>query len=331
MKNRLLILIALTLPLIGQNRAAAQAVPTVNGHLIFSNPPATATSSAPAPATTPASNDDDDDATAPVIAKTIPGAHEQLDAALWVQTSAEFYGIARQTFASATEKADLALRDPTWTAATEQFAKGHYQDLPPAVIVNLDETVWSNSPYQARIILEYGQHDMEHFIAWCNEAKCTAIPGAKEFLEHVKRQGITITYVTPRPEMTRDGTLKNLAQLGYPYDPQQDQLLMEGAWPNHDKRESIGQQHRILLIVSDYLGDFMHDTAQDPAVRREMAGLHADNWGLKWFLIPNPMYGHWEYSFQHYDYNLDRSTRLQNKLRALNPEEDAQLTTGRTP
>src|SRR6187549_3071992 len=53
---------------------------------------------------------------APAAANMVPGAHEQLDAALWVQTSAEFYAIARQTFSSATEKLDLALRDPTWTA-----------------------------------------------------------------------------------------------------------------------------------------------------------------------------------------------------------------------
>ncbi len=81
---------------------------------------------------------------------------------------------------------------------------------------------------------------MEHFVAWCNEAKCTAIPGAKEFLEHAKRQGVSIAYITPRPEGTRDGTLKNLVRLGYPYDPQRDLLLMEGPWQNHDKRENIG-------------------------------------------------------------------------------------------
>jgi acid phosphatase len=267
----------------------------------------------------------------PPTVTTPPGAHEQLDSALWVQTSGEYYAIARQTFAAAAEKLDLALRDSTWTASTEQFSKGHYEQLPPAVIVNLDETVWSNSPYQARIILQYGQHDMTHFMEWCNEAKCTAIPGAKEFLEHVKKQGVTIAYITPRPEITRDGTLRNLARLAYPYDAAHDLLLMDGDWPNHDKRESIGAKHRILVIVSDSLGDFMHDTAQETAVRREMAAQYADNWGLKWFLIPNPMYGHWEYSFQHYDYGLDRATRIQNKLRALDPEVDNQSASDKRP
>lgn len=307
MRYTLLVVVIVALSFTRQQRAAGQISPAAeDDHLVSRQ-------------LIPASNDPAGGA--PTAANLIPGAHEQLDAALWVQSSAEFYAIARQTFSSAAEKLDLAVRDPTWTAATEQFAKGHYQDLPPAVIVNLDETVWSNSGYQARTILEFGQHDMQHFVAWCNEAKCTAIPGAKEFLEHAKRQGVSIAYITPRPESTRDGTLKNLTRLGYPYDPQRDLLLMEGLWPNHDKREKIGAKHRVLLIISDYMGDFMHDTAQDGAVRRKMAARDAEKWGLKWFLIPNPMYGHWEYSFQHYDYSLDRQTRLQNKLQALGPED----------
>lgn len=245
--------------------------------------------------------------------------HEQLDSALWVQTSAEFYASARQAFAGATEKLALALRDPTWTASLEQFAAGGYEKLPPAVIVNLDETVFNNSPYQARIIRQFGQHDMTHFIEWCNEAKCPAVPGAKEFLDQARQQGIAIVYISPRPEILRDGTLRNIARLDYPYDAAKDQLILGGAWPNHDKREQVGKDHRILLIVSDNLGDFLQNTEQSATLRREMAARYADYWGLKWFILPNPMYGHWEYSLQNFDYGLDRPTRIENKMQALEP------------
>lgn len=248
-------------------------------------------------------------------------AHEQLDGALWMQSSAEFSALAQQTFACAAEKLSLGLRDPMWTASLEQFATGDYEKLPPAVIVNLDETVLNNSPYQARIILEYGQHNPSRFVAWCNEAKCPAIPGAQNFLQAAKKQGIAIIYISPRPEQTRDGTLRNLQRLDYPYDAK-DQLILGGGWPNHNKREQVAADHRILLIVSDHLGDFLHRTEQGAAVRREMANRHATYWGLKWFLLPNPMYGHWEYSFQNYDYNLDRPTRIRNKLQALDTKQD---------
>lgn len=245
--------------------------------------------------------------------------HEQLDSALWVATSGEYYACARQTFNMAGEKLDLALRDKTWTASTEQFASGKYSDLPPAVMVNLDETVLNNSPYQARLILQLGQYDYGSFEQWRKEARCSAVPGAKQFLDRAKQLHVAIIYVCPVGQELRDATLRNLQRVTFPYDPDQDQLLLEGEWPNHDKREQVAKKHRILLIISDYLGDFMHDTAKDPAVRREMAARYAENWGLKWFLVPNPMYGHWEYAFQHYNYDLDRSSRNQNKLRALEP------------
>ncbi len=51
-------------------------------------------------------------------------APEKVDSALWVATSAEYVACARQTFNTAGEKLDLALRDKTWTASTEQFQKG---------------------------------------------------------------------------------------------------------------------------------------------------------------------------------------------------------------
>jgi len=245
--------------------------------------------------------------------------HEQLDSALWVQSSAEFFANASQTFAAATEKLALALRDPTWTASIEQYDEGGYEKLPPAVIVNVDETVLNNSPYQARIIQEYGQHDIERFLEWCNEAQCPAVPGAKKFLDAAKKQGVAIIYISPRPEITRDATLRNLTRHDFPFEVGKDQLMLAGAWPNHDKRERVGNDFRILLIVSDNLGDFLQGTDESAKTRRDVAERCADYWGLKWFILPNPMYGHWEYSFHDYDYGLNRPARIENKLQALDP------------
>jgi predicted secreted acid phosphatase len=78
-------------------------------------------------------------------------ALEKLASSLWVSTSGEYAACARQTYNCATEKLELALRDKTWTASTEQFEHGNFHDLPPAVIVNLDETVWNNTPYEAQV------------------------------------------------------------------------------------------------------------------------------------------------------------------------------------
>ncbi len=229
-------------------------------------------------------------------------------------------GLRRQTFNTAGEKLDLALRDKTWTASTEQFEKGGYQNLPPAIMVNLDEGVWNNTPYERRLIERDGQFDYQKYSDWANEANCPAVPGAKQFLDHAARQNVAIIYLSPRGENMRDGTLRNLRRLEFPYDPEKDQLFLGEDWTNHHKREEVAQKDRILLIVSDYLGDFMHDAAKEPAQRREMAAKYADNWGLKWFIVPNPMYGHWDYALYHFNYSLNRNAQLHDKLQALDRE-----------
>ncbi len=76
--------------------------------------------------------------------------HEKLHAALWAQTAQEYRAAALQAYRSAREQLDRALADPQWTAAVEQT--GAYRDLPPAMIVDVDETILDNSPSQARMI-----------------------------------------------------------------------------------------------------------------------------------------------------------------------------------
>lgn len=77
--------------------------------------------------------------------------HETLRATLWVQTAAEFPALFLQACRGGMEVLPRALADVDWTAAPVEQRSG-YQDLPPAVILDIDETVLDNSPYQARRI-----------------------------------------------------------------------------------------------------------------------------------------------------------------------------------
>ncbi len=145
--------------------------------------------------------------------------HERLNTTIWMATSGEYYACAKEVFNSATAKLDLALRDKMWTASTEQFESGKYSDLPPAIIVNLDDAVWDNNPYEARLVLEDTQYDYESWSRWCNEARCKPLPGAKQFLEHARELGCSIVYISPRGDDLRDATLRNLSRVQFPYDP----------------------------------------------------------------------------------------------------------------
>ena len=53
---------------------------------------------------------------------------------------------------SAKMRLDQALADKSWTAATEQT--GDFQSLPPAVILDVDDTVVNTSAYQAWTVVK---------------------------------------------------------------------------------------------------------------------------------------------------------------------------------
>ncbi len=129
--------------------------------------------------------------------------HERLNTTIWMATSGEYYACAKQAFNSATAKLDLALRDKMWTASLEQFKAGNYTQLPPAIIVNLDDAVWDNNPYEARLVLENTQYDYESWSRWCNEARCKPLPGAKQFLEHARTGLLDRLYFSTRRRPAR--------------------------------------------------------------------------------------------------------------------------------
>ena len=58
---------------------------------------------------------------------------------LWTQRSVEYKGNALTVYALAKIRLDEALADKNWTAAPVE-QKGDYQNLPPAVVLDVDET-----------------------------------------------------------------------------------------------------------------------------------------------------------------------------------------------
>ncbi len=79
-----------------------------------------------------------------------PMQNDNLNATLWTQHSVEFKASAQTAYALARLRLDQALADKNWTAIAEQG--DNYQDKPPAVILDVDETVLDNSMYQAWMV-----------------------------------------------------------------------------------------------------------------------------------------------------------------------------------
>src|SRR5207249_7419187 len=89
---------------------------------------------------------------APALAQD-PPASDLLNAVLWMQRSVEYKASALTAFALARIRLDQALADPNWTAAPREQT-GAYQSLPPAIILDIDETIVDNSGYQAWMALK---------------------------------------------------------------------------------------------------------------------------------------------------------------------------------
>ena len=70
---------------------------------------------------------------------------------------------------------DDALVDPGWTAALEQT--GDFAELPPAIILDIDETVLDNSFFEARLTIDGEAYSDELWDAWVLERAAKPIPG----------------------------------------------------------------------------------------------------------------------------------------------------------
>jgi len=235
----------------------------------------------------------------PVAAIPAPGivADENLNPTLWVQTSAEYQAINLQIFQASRDRLDRALNDPSWTAATEQ--QGSFANLPPAIILDIDETCLSHGAYQARLTKNHELHTVPKFVAWLKENKADAIPGAVVFLNDARQLGVTIFFIGNAE--SEEGARLNLQRLGFPLESSFDNVLMPSdsvEWKKSSNKSSrrafVASKYRVLFLFGDDLNDFAPTSGLTLAQRAALVRDNASRWGSKWFIIPNPMYGSWE-------------------------------------
>ena len=243
---------------------------------------------------------------------------------LYAQSSAEYEASNIQTYVNAKSALDRALNDVTWTAAIEQ--KDNFENKPPAIILDIDETVLKNVPFQARSIID-GQSYPTGWLDWMLEESSDAVAGVSDFLEYSQSKGVKIFYVTNRIAVAEDATRNNLKKLGLPLDTDRDVLLMknENGWTSDkvSRRKLVAKDYRILLLIGDQLGDFLplDETTLELDARKELADTYKHMWGSKWFMITNPMYGRWEASIYNNEYPDTEDELMQMRLEALKPKD----------
>ena len=196
------------------------------------------------------------------------------------QRSAEVQALQLQAFNLATLRLDQAVakaKDPSKLA----------------VVTDLDETVIDNSALLARDLAACHQYDgWDTWLHWEREGQPTLIPGAKAFLEHADRAGVTIRYLSDRADSQKPHTLKTLKALGLP-QVSDDSVLLLGP-PKVERRELVSRDHEIILLLGDTLHDFDGRFRKTPVVeQRQTVQQESSQWGNKWIVLPNAGYGTW--------------------------------------
>lgn len=246
---------------------------------------------------------------------------ENLHAALWTADAVEFRAVANQAYRLARLALDRALEDTSWTAALEQEAP--FGAKPPAVVLDVDETVLDNMAYQARLILDRGTYDPATWAAWVEEAAAGAIPGALEFTRYAASRGVRVVYLTNRDAAGEAATRRNLEALGFPLTDDPDDVMTQNErpeWRASDKgprRAWVAGRYRVVQLVGDNLGDFLSERRADFAGRESLYAAHDDWWGERWIVLPNPQYGSWESAAFSNDFSLTPAQRTGRKLERI--------------
>lgn len=229
--------------------------------------------------------------------------HDSLLAVAWVQSSAEYEAACRTAYGAAAQSLEKALADRSWTAAVEQ--QGDFAGLPPAIIVDVDETVLDNSAYQARLIASGGEFEPATWGAWVEERKATAIPGAAEFLSAAAAKGVRVFYISNREAAQAEATRENLARLGFPDADDLETFYFRDAgrgWKDKSpRRAEVAKTHRVIFVFGDNLFDFQEKEKATLPEREAIVREKQAWWGARWFMLPNPMYGSWDDALAGYE------------------------------
>ena len=259
------------------------------------------------------------------IAHVDAGAHDNLNAVLWMQSSAEYDAAARSVYQAAASRLDEALADPAWDALdpAERTNAASLAALPPAVIMDVDETVLDNSPYQARLVRDGAMFEPGSWGRWVEERRARPVPGVEAFARAASERGVAIVYLTNRTEQMEAATLDNLRALGLPAaDPMlflgKGSAGCEQAGSAKDcRRRQVAARYRVLMQFGDQLGDFVAVPEEGPAGRQALVDRHAAWFGERWWMLPNPSYGDWEPALYGNDWDLPAGERRAAKRTAL--------------
>lgn len=173
---------------------------------------------------------------------------------------------------------------------------------PKAIITDIDETVLDNSAYQAKQALQGKDYDPASWAAWVEKAAADTVPGSASFLKYAASKGITIFYITNRDGKEKAGTIRNLQAFNLPDADEAHVITKQGTSSKEERRLNVLSTHEVIMLLGDNLADFSILFDKKPIDERlRNTNFSAADFGNRFIVLPNPVYGDWEPAM--YNYN----------------------------
>ena len=200
-----------------------------------------------------------------------------------------------------------ALYIQSYKLATQQLSL-RSQGRQKAVVADIDETVLDNSQWALRVMLE-GKDYPDYWDQWEQAGVAPAFPGALEFFQSAASSGMQVFYVSNRSEKNLGALIRNLKASGLPFADSAHVLLKNKTSSKIARRKIIEKDYDITLLLGDNLADFdgVWEDAETSKRQLQVMANHK-NWGKKFIIFPNPMYGSWKDAIMGYKRNMSESS-----------------------
>lgn len=216
------------------------------------------------------------------------------------QHAAEYRALCHQAFNLA------ALR-------LEQLPKRAKGSLPPAIITDIDETILDNSSFEAQLIKDGKEYSFLLWKQWTDQAIAPLVPGAGDFLKLAKKKDIRIFYISNRDTSELSSTLINLKNHDLPDADLSHLIFQNNESSKEARRARVMEKYNVVLLIGDNLNDFMAVfERKDILSRASEVDKIKEQWGKRFIVIPNVVYGEWENAF--YDYQRHLTTQQKNEM-----------------
>jgi 5'-nucleotidase (lipoprotein e(P4) family) len=210
------------------------------------------------------------------------GRETALQAYLWQQRSGEYKALSYQAY----NTARMIIK--------KELENKHNRKR--AVVFDIDETVLDNSFSGAYEVKNNLPWKKENFDKWVFEAKAEAMAGAVSFIKFLQENRVEPIFISNRTVDQVDITLKNFKDVGINVK-KENMLFMQENWGKEIRRQEVLKKYDIVMLIGDNLHDFNKAYSDvDSDTRIKLVHEMSKDFGEKYIILPNPLYGDWEKS-----------------------------------